>query len=174
MDSVDDARARSPLRAAANDLEYPETEIDFSDKRDYINKWLLKWVQESACETLLLRAYIFHELPPESAALIDDEWPKLALESWDVDHAGERANQGFTESRMDVILGDPRNIQTPSTAQRTGFLGILTDIGSLEIKASIGEHSSLSIESSTSVLSTAHYRSRSAPAAILRAKSTSK
>jgi len=122
---------------------------------------------------LLLRAYIYHEFPPESPALKDDNWSKLALESWDLDHAGERTNQGFTESRMDTILGDPRNIEAPSTAQRTGFLGILTDIGSLEINPSMGSYSSISTQPSTTKRSTAKHRPRSAPATILRARSTS-
>ena len=168
MDSVDEARARSPLRTAANDLKYPEAEVDFSDKRDYINKWLLKWVQESVFETLLLRSYIVQAFSSQSTYLAEDKWPKLALESWDVDHAGEHTNQAFTESRMDMILGDPRNIETPSTAQRTGFLGILTDIGSLEIESSSVEHSLLSTQSLTSELTTANHRSRSAPASIWR------
>ena len=170
MNSVDEARARSPLRTAVNDLDYPDTEIDFSDKRDYINKWLLKWVQESSFETLLLRAYILHEFSRESAHSIDENWSKLALESWDIDHAGERANQGSKESRMDMILGDPGDIEAPSTAQRTGFLGILTDAGSLEINESLRDYSSLSFQSLSSIVSTGIHRSTSAPAVVVRAQ----
>jgi len=169
MDSVDEARARSPLRAAVNDLDYPDTEIDFSDKRDYINKWLLKWVQESSFETLLLRAYILHEFSPDSAPAIDKTWSKLALESWDIDHAGERANQGSKESRMDMILGDPEDNEAPSIAQRTGFLGILTDAGSLEINESSRDYSSLSFQSLSSIVSTRIHRSTSAPAVVVAA-----
>jgi hypothetical protein len=129
MDSVDEARDRSPLVIAARHINYHEPDTNFDDKREYVNNWLLQWVQDSAIESARLRAYIYFEYPDTGKQLRDDKWPELALRNWDKDEAGVDATESFNASKMDTIAGNTGK-HVPSTARRTGFLDSLGSFGS--------------------------------------------
>lgn len=98
-ESVNDARDRSPLRAI-----YIPHKVNFTDKQDYVNTWLLEWMQESTIEVMRLKSFIYLEYPKNGQELLGDDWSDLALEFWDQDSAGKCAN---TEKRstIDVLLG---------------------------------------------------------------------
>jgi hypothetical protein len=105
MESVDEARERSSLRVAAD--HHQESEINFGDKRDYVNKWLLEWVPDSTLDTMMLRAWIYFEYPAhKSADLEGDKWADMAIGNWDNDSAGKFANEFFNASKLDAITGD--------------------------------------------------------------------
>jgi len=128
MESVDEARDRSPLRAAAD--YHQERTVDFQDKRDYINKWLLEWVPDSTVDKMMLQAWIYFEYPDtkyKSEELGEDRWAELAVDNWDKDSAGNMANKFFTASRLDFITGDgpgARNLNNLNTT-RSGPYGSL-------------------------------------------------
>lgn len=98
-ESVNDARDRSPLHA-----NYIPHQVDFSNKRDHVNTWLLEWMQESTIETMRLRSLIHYEYSKKGQELVDDDWSGLALDFWDQDSAGASANTE-KHSTIDVILG---------------------------------------------------------------------
>jgi hypothetical protein len=105
-DSVNDALDRLPLRTMADHTpSYRPYSADFIDKRDYVNKWLLGWVQDSPVEALRLRMSIVLEYEKDGKELKGEEWPALALGWWDKDHAGEEANEKHVQSTMDALLG---------------------------------------------------------------------
>ena len=98
-ESVNDARDRSPLHA-----HYTPHEVNFEDKQDHVNTWLLEWMQESTLEIMRLKSFIQFKYPQHGQELDDDDWSNLVLDFWDRDSAGKSAN---TEKRstIDVLLG---------------------------------------------------------------------
>jgi hypothetical protein len=138
MDSVYDAYDRSPLRIAAHENKYHERETNFLDKREYVNNWLLQWIQDSAFESLVLKTWIFFEYPerPEKGeALADDKWSDLAIENWDKDFAGIYANEYHSASRLDAIAGETGRLN----ATTTGRSGISDSLGSLDVDFGDGD-----------------------------------
>jgi hypothetical protein len=132
MDSVDEARHRSPLRVATLHNQYPEHATDFGDKRDYINNWLLQWIQQSPIDEWMLKQWIYSEYPDtldKAKALDDDKWSELAVENWDNDDAGESANRNYNASRLDAITGDTGRLDATST----GRSGISDSLRSLDV-----------------------------------------
>jgi hypothetical protein len=106
-ESMNDARDRSPLRSAVlhHNTSAHLQELDFSDKQDYVNTWMLGWVQDSSLDTLRLKDFIYSEYPKGAKQLQDDEWSELALDFWDRDKAGISANQKPVLSTIDALLG---------------------------------------------------------------------
>jgi hypothetical protein len=137
MDSVDEARDRSPLFVAARHLNYQGHDTNYSDKRDYVNNWLLQWLQESVFETYRLRAYIYFEYPNKGEGL-DGEWPELALINWDKDDAGATATESFNASKMDIISGDT-TIHGPVTIRKTIPSSNPSSLGSLDVDLGVGD-----------------------------------
>lgn len=138
MDSVYDARDRSPLRVAAHENKHDERETDFQDKREYVNSWLLQWIQDSAFEHLMLKTWIFFEYPerPEKdEVLADDKWSDLAIENWDTDSAGINANEHHSASRLDAIAGETGRLD----ATTTGRSGVSDSLGSLDVDFGAGD-----------------------------------
>jgi hypothetical protein len=132
MDSVDEARDRSPLRVAARHVMYPEYAPDFGDKKDYINNWLLQRVQQSPIDEWMLKEWIYSEYPDtldKPELLDDDKWSELAVQNWDNDHAGEFANKNYNASRLDAITGDTGRLDATST----GRSGISDSLSSLDV-----------------------------------------
>jgi hypothetical protein len=122
-ESVNDARSRSPLRTAVEHAPtYHQHEINFGDKRDYVNTWMLEWVQDSPVESARLRAFIYFEYPKTGKELAGEEWSELALEFWDKDKAGESANEKHVLSTMDALRGG-----TGTSEDREGSLDV--DLG---------------------------------------------
>lgn len=108
-DSVNDAMDRLPLRTAADhNPSYRPHLPNYDDKRDYVNTWLLEWVQDSPVEALRLKTCIVLEYEKYGKELEGEEWPTLALGLWDKDHAGEKANEKHVLSTMDALLGGSR------------------------------------------------------------------
>jgi uncharacterized coiled-coil DUF342 family protein len=131
MDYVDEARDRSPLRVAARHNKYPEQATKIGDKRNYINSWLLQWIQQSSVDALMLKTWIYSEYPdtPDKAKELDDKWSELAVENWDNDNAGELANENYNASRLDAITGDTGRLGVTST----GRSGISDSLRSLDV-----------------------------------------
>ena len=130
MDAVYEARDRSSLHVAANHLDYPAHNISFEDRKDYVNKWLLKWVQDSSIEVLMLRKWIYYMYPDEGKGLTEKEWSELAVENWDHDSAGEFTNERYNASRMDAIAGEDDTGGLWGTTTRQ--TGLSVNIPSLE------------------------------------------
>jgi hypothetical protein len=132
MDSVCEARERLPLRVAADHRS--EQGIDFTDKRDYINKWLLEWAQDSAIGTIMLRSWICFECNED---LGSSRWAELAIDHWDNDSAGDMANTLFNASRLDAITGETFNDTGHLGALSTSRSGCLYDssLGDFSIEA---------------------------------------
>jgi len=101
----------------------------FSDKRKYVNRWLLEWVQDSAVETLQLRAWIYFEYPDTNKSKVDIQWPELALGMWDKDTAGERANESNNLSKMDAILGGTGRATATKTSDSASQASFATNCG---------------------------------------------
>ena len=99
-ESVNEVRDQRPLHA-----HYIKHHADFTKKQDYVNTWLLEWIQESTLETMRLKSFIDLEYPTDGKELLGDDWSDLALEFWDHDSAGKSANKEGILSTMDVILG---------------------------------------------------------------------
>lgn len=138
MDSVYDARDRSPLRIAAHEIKYDERETNFGDKRDYVNNWLLQWIQDSAFESLVLKTWIYFEYPerPEKEKILEgDRWSDLAVENWDRDSAGKEANENTSANRLDAIAGETGRLN----ATTTGLSGFPDSLGSLDVDPGDGE-----------------------------------
>ena len=112
MDSVMEARERSPLYTAAQGNEYHERETNFKDKRDYVNHWMLEWMQGSPLEAFQLRAWIYFENPETRKDPLDYEWSELAILWWDNDDAGQAANENedYKRSRIAASFGDTRRL----------------------------------------------------------------
>jgi hypothetical protein len=106
-ESVNDARDRSPLRTAVlhHNVAAHLQEPNFEDKKDYVNSWMLDWVQDSTLDGLRLKTIIYSEYPQDGKQLQDDEWSELALDFWDRDEAGKFANQKHILSTMDALRG---------------------------------------------------------------------
>jgi hypothetical protein len=102
-DALNDVLDRNPLRMAAQNAKsrMPQ-KVNYDDKREYVNTWMLEWVQDSLVETLRLRAFIFLAY---GERLGEEKWPDLALEFWHQDKAGEFANEKHVLSTMDALLG---------------------------------------------------------------------
>jgi hypothetical protein len=138
MDSVYDAHDRSPLRIAAHEIRYDERETDFGDKREYVNNWLLQWIQDSAFESLVLKTWIYFEYPerPEKDKILEgDKWSDLAIEHWDRDSAGKEANKNTNANRLDAIAGETGRLN----ATTTGLSGVSDSLGSLNVDLGDGE-----------------------------------
>ncbi|PSS12620.1 hypothetical protein M430DRAFT_52906 [Amorphotheca resinae ATCC 22711] len=144
MDSVDEARIRSPLFVAARHLNYQEHDTNYSDKRDYVNNWLLQWLQESVFETCRLRAYIYFEYPNKGEGL-DGEWPELALINWDKDDAGATATESYNASKMDIISGDT-TVHEPVTIQKMAPSSNPSSLGSLDVDLGVGDEAKAEAE----------------------------
>ncbi|PMD21189.1 hypothetical protein NA56DRAFT_645884 [Hyaloscypha hepaticicola] len=106
-ESVNDARDRSPLRTAVlhHNVAAHLQEPNFDDKKDYVNSWMLDWIQDSTLDKLRLKQIIYSKYPPGGKQLQDDEWSELALDFWDQDDAGKFANQKRVLSTMDALRG---------------------------------------------------------------------
>jgi hypothetical protein len=106
-ESVNDARDRSPLRTAVlhHNVAAHLQEPNFEDKKDYVNSWMLDWIQDSSLDALRLRDIIYSTYPQDREQLQDDKWSELALDFWDRDEAGKFANQKHVLSTMDALLG---------------------------------------------------------------------
>jgi hypothetical protein len=140
MDLVDVARDRSPIRAAAQHLDYNDRDTDFGDKKDYVNKWILQWIEESTVGTMLLQAWIYFEYPDGSKKnekLGDEKWSALAVENWDYDNAGDAANKNNRDSKLDTIAGvnPAKTIRRHATS--TGRSGVSSSLGTLDVQADI-------------------------------------
>jgi len=132
MGSVYDARDRSPLRLAAHEVKYDKREIDFGDKREYVNNWLLQWIQDSAFESLVLKTWIYFKYPerPEKDKILEgDKWSDLAMENWDRDSAGKEANENTNANWLDAIAGETGRLN----ATTTGVSGVLHSLDSLDV-----------------------------------------
>jgi hypothetical protein len=106
-ESVNDARDRSPLRTAVlhHNVAAHLQEPNFEDKKDYVNSWMLDWIQDSTLDAWRLKETIYSEYPQDGKQLQDDEWSELALDFWDRDEAGKFANQKRVPSTMDALRG---------------------------------------------------------------------
>ncbi|KAE8447118.1 hypothetical protein EG329_011102 [Mollisiaceae sp. DMI_Dod_QoI] len=135
MDSVYEARDRSLMRVAVHHLHYNEKDADFGDKKDYVNKWLLQWVEESSVGALLLRAFIYFEFPDNANMLGDEKWSELAVENWDNDQAGDSANRNNRESRLDTIAGITPGAAGKLHATSTARSGVSSSLRTLDVIA---------------------------------------
>jgi hypothetical protein len=165
MDSVYDARDRSPLRIAAHENKYDERETNFGDKREYVNNWLLQWIQDSAFESLVLKTWIYFEYPerPEKDKILEgDKWSDLAVENWDRDSAGKEANKNTSANRLDAIAGETGRLN----ATTTGISGFPDSLGSLDVAPGDGEMAQgalLAIEAGSNATQTARDDDDSTP-----------
>lgn len=99
-ESMNDVRDQRPLHA-----HYTKHLADFTKKQNYVNTWLLEWIQESTLETMQLKSFIYFEYPTGGKELLGDDWSDLALEFWDHDSAGMTANREGILSTMETISG---------------------------------------------------------------------
>ncbi|RDL37413.1 uncharacterized protein BP5553_04846 [Venustampulla echinocandica] len=137
MDSVDEALDRSPLRMAAYHANFYGRELDYEDKRQYVNNWLLQWVQDSTYECLVLKTWIYlayPDLPQKDSDLADDKWSELALENWNNDSAGLYTNEFYSASMFDVITGNTGKLNTTLLGMSgiTDFMSLDVDLDALE------------------------------------------
>lgn len=107
MDSIDEALERSPLRLAENQRLH-RRRLDYDNKTDYVNNWLLDWVESSTHECSVLKEWIFSTYLSNigHASELNDRWSDLALQNWNTDAAGIDANNYNKASMLDVITGD--------------------------------------------------------------------
>lgn len=107
MDSIDEALERSPLRLADNP-RYNRRRLDYDNKTEYVNSWLLDWVKSSTYECSVLKEWIFSTYLSNigHASELNDHWSDLALQNWNTDAAGINANNFNKASLLDVITGD--------------------------------------------------------------------
>lgn len=124
FDLLEDTDANSPragLLVAAKMRDTPQ-EIDKEAKptrQDYVNKWLLNWVQDSTLGVIMLRAQIylwFENVHDQDQILGDSKWATLAIEHWDTDKAGEKTDVFFNESKRDAIAGRTGNLEGSGTS----------------------------------------------------------
>jgi len=130
LDAVDDALDHSPLLASSPETHHSEQRTPkFSDKREYVNNWLLGWTQNCKVEALQLRSWIYFEYPGSDAEIYEDGWSSLALAMWNKDDAGANTDVCYEMSRMDAIYGgDGRPGFTKS-----GFSSSFPSLGSLSV-----------------------------------------
>ena len=121
-ESVSYAMERSPLRSVGSHTEtrFPE-DTNFKDKREYVNSWLLGWVQDSTVDKMRLKAFIYYQYPKDGKQLEGEEWSDLALEYWDQDEAGKSAKEKPVLRTVVTLLGS-----TGSPAER---LSLDVDLG---------------------------------------------
>ncbi|KAH8591815.1 hypothetical protein B0O99DRAFT_597874 [Bisporella sp. PMI_857] len=131
MDIVCDARDASSLHVALQDIDPAELEANYEDKQDYVNKWILHWVQESVFQTARLRDYVDYAFA-KSANMNEEWWSRQVVRHWDKDGAGNFTNKSYIASRMDTIAGDMQQ-SILSTGKRTGTSRSLTNFGELSI-----------------------------------------
>lgn len=115
METVYEAEDRSPLRMAAIRIGLGDEEIQFNNKRRYVNSWLFEWIKDSPYECLSLKTWIACKYPKHPGAgedLADDKWSDLALEHWDTDGAGAHTNEFYDASMLDAIAGDTGKFNT--------------------------------------------------------------
>ncbi|PVH81154.1 hypothetical protein DL98DRAFT_587613 [Cadophora sp. DSE1049] len=123
LDAVDEALERSPLRVAAQHVKHPEQiKQEIANKRDYVNRWLLEWVQESTVDMMMLRTLIYIKCPSISETphktlveIGDDRWTEYSLSNWYTDDAGNLADQFYNASRFDAIAGETNVLNIGST-----------------------------------------------------------
>jgi hypothetical protein len=104
-ESVNDARDRSPLRTAVlhHNVATHLQDINFADKKNYVNSWILDWIQDSTLDAMRLRDIIYSQYPQDGKQLQDDDWSELALDFWDLDEAGKSTTQKHALSTMDAL-----------------------------------------------------------------------
>ena len=123
LDAVDEALERSPLRLAAQHIKRPEqTKEVAANKRDYVNSWLLAWVQDSTVDMMMLRTFIYIECPGISETpyktlveIGDDRWTEYSLNNWYTDSAGKFTDRLYNDSRFDAIAGDTNELDIGSS-----------------------------------------------------------
>ncbi|KAH7348836.1 hypothetical protein BKA65DRAFT_501543 [Rhexocercosporidium sp. MPI-PUGE-AT-0058] len=122
MEAVEEALERSPLRVAAQQLKHPKTMKEGSSKKDYVNSWLLQWVQDSTVDMMMLRTFIYIACPELShtpqktlVELGDDKWTNYSLANWFTDAAGDLADFNYNASRLDNIAGATNKLNLGST-----------------------------------------------------------
>ncbi|KUJ07130.1 uncharacterized protein LY89DRAFT_691932 [Mollisia scopiformis] len=163
MDYVFDAEDRSSIRNAVHHLHYNEKSTDFGDKKDYVNKWLLQWVEESAVGALLLRAFIYFEYPDDTNKLGEEKWSELAVQNWDKDQAGDSANKNNRESRLDTIAGIDPGAVGKKHATSTARSGFSSSFGTLEVEVVADDEALTSRSESVATRSTQHAKSPTTP-----------
>ena len=99
-DSINDVRDQRPLHAL-----YTRHRVDGMKNPDYVNTWLLEWIQESTLQTMLLKSFIQTTYPDGGKDLAGDEWSGLALEFWNQDSAGYDIDRNNRFSTIDALLG---------------------------------------------------------------------
>ncbi|KAG0647719.1 hypothetical protein D0Z07_6573 [Hyphodiscus hymeniophilus] len=119
QDCENDAKDRSPWRVFQPSTKHHAGDVNFENKWEYVNTWLLKWVQDSTVETMQLKAFIYFQYPKEAKPLEGEEWSELALQYWDCDKAGIFKNAKQVPSTMDALLGG-----TGTSLEREGSLDV--------------------------------------------------
>ncbi|KAH8762334.1 hypothetical protein F5882DRAFT_25311 [Hyaloscypha sp. PMI_1271] len=106
-ESVNDGRDRSPLWTAVlhRNVAAHLQNANFADKKDFVNSWILDWIQDSSLDALRLRDIIYSQYPQQGKQLQGEEWSELALQFWDEDEAGRFANQKDVLRTIDALLG---------------------------------------------------------------------
>ncbi|KAG4435136.1 hypothetical protein IFR05_009368 [Cadophora sp. M221] len=122
MEAVDEALERSPLRVAARHVKHIEIPKEGSNKKDYVNNWLLQWVQDSTVDMMMLRTFIYVACPGISdtphktlVEIGDDKWTDCSLANWFTDNAGKFADFNYNASRLDAIAGATNKLNIGST-----------------------------------------------------------
>ncbi|CAG8951677.1 hypothetical protein HYFRA_00005477 [Hymenoscyphus fraxineus] len=107
MDSIDEALERYPLRLAETQRHHLRR-LDYENKTEYVNNWLLNWVESSSYECSVLKEWIIstYRTSIGHASELDHRWSDLALQNWNTDSAGIDANNHNKASMLDVITGD--------------------------------------------------------------------
>jgi len=121
-----------PLHVAARHSNFPRYANDFSNKREYVNIWLLGCVQDSPVDVLSLRDWVYVLYPegPDKAKELDgDRWLDLALENWNKDSMGVLTSEFYNASRLDVIAGETSRFHFTST----GHSGVSSSLRSLDV-----------------------------------------
>jgi hypothetical protein len=131
-DFLEEIQDRYPLHVAARHSNFPKYANDFSDKREYVNIWLLGWVQESPVDVLSLREWVYVLYPegPNKAKELDgDRWLDLALENWNKDSMGVLTSEFYNASRLDAIAGETSRFHFTNT----GHSGVSSSLRSLDV-----------------------------------------
>ena len=131
MEPVYYTEDRSPFKVAARRNMSRSFNLDYGDKQDSVNCWILGGVQESAIHILMLKVEIFSRISAlpdlKDNAFNDDKWADMAIEHWYQDGMGNLASENFNASRLDQIFGSSCISQNAST----GFSGVPGIIDSL-------------------------------------------
>jgi len=106
-ESVHDAEDRLlPLKRAVDlNPSVQSHQTNFDDKRDFVNAWLLGWVQDSPVEALRLKTVILFEYGKEGKKFEGEEWPMLVLGWWDRDKAGNEPIETQVLSTRGALQG---------------------------------------------------------------------